>query len=686
MSSIFDAAVLAVYNFQLNAHQETDSVEHVVETLRKDDPTIRADFLYRQVGDRAPPVRISLPRAVHEADHDAWKHLEYLKTKLCEIEKLDCHWAWAPLMETDRSRKVNYSICPTYEDLQSIKSHFGGDCDPNLKDGAFRLKIINAALATLEINPRAYELYSAGASSSFTAKGHVNLGSPTQVTPLVSKGMITIPTRYSKYQVEFNYARGTITPTSCATIGLVVRRDGRDESMHRTELKQLLARHNQRYGTNATISNIRMSKENEDYLLCDPSDIITAQRLCRMPMPNKRYFRQTFFANAHPANYTKNYEIEYDQAQKTAVENAPFGLDLLSNYLEPIELEIEARTYDDREQETGVHKLRQTRSVNMFNWYADQAGKRETPPQRMVQSLYGYNTAIAEQTEFGTEHVEGSKKLYSEDMKALETQIAIHEQLRDLSPGYHWAKMRKSILARILERINLRDQLATARRQEQGWVILKVPTHHPSEVQGQLGEKMTPVELKVERERLKEESDLKIKMDIERLEKEISLSIANDPSYESPTPDTSTSSTSSIPEPTTPPNTFQVVDPGTPLNIPGSEDLVEKKPEVTALKRKHDELSTPTQLFFTPEAQKVIDEKVQKIRAKRISLRPFMSIPTGLPSGPRDSIQNEIDRMESELAKYKSLHGTARPSRQVAFAPPPSAGYGTSFAGGSRRR
>lgn len=312
MPSIFDAARLVVY--RVVGPDPDRTVRNRIHALAQNDPAIRRDF--QVVNDEKPMmVRISLPLAVHQADHDAWKHVEYLKERLCE-KNLDCHWAWTGSEHNNRSTRITYEIRPIATTNAQLSHRGPGYGDPNLTNGDFRLQAINLALAKNNVKPRRYELYKDSASRLDSVTGHIHLDSPVDVVLLASEGEIgPIPIKYSNYTVEFSYPRGSIAPTSCTTIGMVVRGDGRDEIVHSAELQEHVAKYCRANSKRATVTNIRMSSKHDDYFLCDPCDIITAQGLCELPMPNKRYFRQIFLANANPANYTKTYELLYDREQ-----------------------------------------------------------------------------------------------------------------------------------------------------------------------------------------------------------------------------------------------------------------------------------------------------------------------------------------------------------------------------------
>ena len=378
--SIFDAATLVVY--RVVGPDAARTVRNRIHALAQDDPIIRRDF--KVVNDEKPMmVHISLPLAVHQADHDAWKHVEYLKQRLCE-EELDCHWAYAPSKEKDpnakdRSRHVSYTLTLVTSAEQSAGRRWEAG-DPNLKDQPYRLQIINAALKTCGIEARVSEVFEPAKSASRYAKGRITLDSPSQVPALVDAGVIeSIQTQFSKYDVQFHHRHGSITPTACTTIGLILkglRRDQRNDILK--SLEEHLSHYNYVNSSDATIDNIRSSKENPDYLLCDPCDIVTAQGLCEVPVTNAqgRFFRQIYLANASPANYTKEYEILYrERAAQLFKAREEASSDMNASdpvSFEPLLLGIAPHEHPTREKPSELQKLRHSQSTKVYNWRMDQ--------------------------------------------------------------------------------------------------------------------------------------------------------------------------------------------------------------------------------------------------------------------------------------------------------------------------
>ena len=314
-------------------------------------------------------VRISLPRAVHLADHDAWKHLEYLKSRLV-YNHLECHWAHAPCDvqnpdAKDRSRHVSFTITLVESDAKPPERHRASD-DSHLRNELYRLQIVNSALEGYSIKARKYALIDSDKSGSRKAQGRITLDSRDALVALVEDGTIeVIKMGSSEYNVQFYHRHGSITPTACTTIGLNLkglRSDQKDDIVD--DLKKQLSQYNLVNHREATIRNIRMSEENPDYLLCDPCDIMAARGLCAVPIGHAkdRFFRQIYFANASPANYIKKYEISY---QKRALleyeareERTLFDENgTASGTFEPLLLEIAPHKYPAPEKPSELQNL-----------------------------------------------------------------------------------------------------------------------------------------------------------------------------------------------------------------------------------------------------------------------------------------------------------------------------------------
>lgn len=96
MSVIFEAATLAVYKIEpARNYGSAETVRSIINAARIKDPLIRADFVACEAKtskgkDIYGMVYISLPLAVHEADHNASRHVEYLRLHLVHIRKLEC--------------------------------------------------------------------------------------------------------------------------------------------------------------------------------------------------------------------------------------------------------------------------------------------------------------------------------------------------------------------------------------------------------------------------------------------------------------------------------------------------------------------------------------------------------------------------------------------------------------------
>jgi hypothetical protein len=671
---MFDAATLAVYRvFDSNPAQ---AIRDRIDGMIEDDPAIRRDFQVVEVGTPVI-VRISLPRAVHLADHDAWKHVDSLRGSLC-CNWFDCHWAHAPFDvedrdARDRSRHVTYTIVLVTPDDKPSTRHWASD-DQNLENEGYRLRIINSALEGSGTTARSYALIDSDKSGWRKAQGRITLDSRDAVVALVEDGAIeVIKMGSSEYNVQFHYRHGSITPTACTTIGLNLkglRSDQKDDIVD--DLKEHLSQYNLANNCEGTIRNIRMSEENPDYLLCDPCNIMVAQGLCAVPIGHAkdRFFRQIYFANASPANYIKKYEISYQKRallEYQAREERDFfdEEDTPSGTFEPLLLEIAPHKYPAPEKPSELQNLRHSQLTKVQNWRNDQGKNKELDPRRMVASLYRTNVRIAEITKAESEHDTGVVVLYRHDVEALETQISIHQAIGLLNADHKWAVDRLEHVSRVLKRLELSGQLENAKNRMLHGGNVEVPAR-----------RRKADEEAAEYDRLVEESKAEASIEYQRLIIEISVSIANDRLYLPPLSASSTSPTMSSPEPTTPLNNFQTSNLDTAVTLPGLANMIERIPLVSpppslAQKRKHEEMSDPSpHLYYTPNIQVGIRKRETAIHAKKTSLRAFASAPSGSECKPRDNIQKEVDDLQTELSLYKSTYGTSLPPRQSVVSPP----------------
>jgi hypothetical protein len=381
MSSIFEAATLIVY--KVPGRDPAQVITNVIGRIWQENPDIRDDFqTSRSLGQGA--VHITLPLAVHEADHDAWKHLEHLMGKLCE-KNIDCHWATS--FTKDRSRALSYVVSlkntdrtrTTHLAKKQRKGQFSNthdrlaEDDPRLLLKDFRVRIINSALEKLGIQSVEFDWahrkhdYQKG-----NYLGNITLNSPVDVGKCLEKPHHDdIIVDSSRFRIHFDKIFGLITPTTCTTIGLVVVGDGCELYEHKIQVQELLEKYNLVNGTDATIDNVRMSTEYSKYLLCDPCDIITAQGLCELPMPNRRFFRQMFFANANPANYTPEYSKAYDkeagEAHSIRYRSAGRTCPARSGSMVPLTIKIGPKA--ERTKSTPLQDLRQERLITVCEYH-----------------------------------------------------------------------------------------------------------------------------------------------------------------------------------------------------------------------------------------------------------------------------------------------------------------------------
>lgn len=333
--------------------------------------------------------------------------------------------------------------------------------------------------------------------------------------------------------------------------------------------------------------------------------------------------------------------------------------------LEPVVLEIELRRYQAPAPPSSLASERQRRLIKMDDWIKDRAQEKAMSPRQTVESLHVLNFNIAQQTEYDGERIEGARRRFQEDFDALQTQISIHKEVGDMETDYHWALARSEIVSRVLERLQLNEQLKTAEQHMlHGGPVEDPAENHPT-IPGEPAVRKLLHEVMREYRALIKESKAEASVEFQRLRMEIAEHIANDPDYHPPLSASSSSLTSSTPAPITPPHINQGSGPDTSVILPGSADRSDQNPRVSpplplAQKRKHEEMSDPSpQLYYTPDINLEIRKRERVIHAKKTSLRAFAM--TESASGHRKKLQRDIDDLQSKLDLYKSTSGTSLP-------------------------
>jgi hypothetical protein len=522
MPSIFEAATLIVYKIPGPGNDTISKIQFMIRTLYDEDQVnIRGDFqITRAEGQGA--VHITLPLAVHEAEHDAWGYLDYLRQKLCE-KNLICHWATS--LKGDRSRAVSYTVsltkpaslvldrCRGIHAPKKRRGQFGDtydrlyEDDPRLTIQDFRTKIINVALGRLGLQLIAEWAHKKHNDESGKYVGNVALHSPGEVATCIETPFHDqIPLDGSMFYVNFHHIFGIITPTTCTTIGLVVVGDSCEIGEHRLQVKEFFAEYNEANNTEATISNIRMSTEYSKYLLCDPCDIITAQGLCENPMPNGRFFRQIFFANADPANYVPDYGKAYDKksdkAHTARCRSAGRSHHLRTKTTIPLTVEIGRK--EAWIKLSPLDELRQERLIQVYNYHKRLEMNDPIHGTRIIDRLHKWNVEIAEKTPPRSEHDWcGVEDRFQEDSDALQTQLRIHAEIGRLDKDYEWAKARLDVVSKILNRFHLKRDLDQAKQKVRQLVKGQYDLVDPLNITGPDGVELEGEDLKEEHMRLK---------------------------------------------------------------------------------------------------------------------------------------------------------------------------------------
>jgi len=692
MSSIFQAATLIVYKVP---NETTESVQKVLGELWQQDENIRDDFQITRAEGQGS-VHIALPLTVHEADHDAWNHLEYLKLKLRE-RGIDCHWATS--LTGDRSRALAYVI--SLIDPEAAKhgfrpskkqrrGRFGEtydrlyDDDPRMSEVDFRVKVINTALRKIGI--RNVEKDWAHRKHEYQPgqyRGNITLDSPVDVDLcLKTPYHDAIEIEGSQFRLDFTNIFGLITPTTCTTIGLAVVGDNCEIEEHELQVQEHLSEYNVANNCDATIDNIRISDQYSKYLLCDPCDIMTAQGLCENPMPNGRFFRQIFFANAAPANYTpeygKAYDSKADQAHTARCISSGGLQPVHSDSLVPVTVEITAK---DWTKPSELDELRQKRLCLVYKYHLRLQKGDPIHGSRIIKRIHDWNVEISDKTPRGIEYEYdflGVEDRYQEDSDALETQIMIHNSLEDQGKDYEWAKGRLEVVSRILNRYQLARDVSEAMSNV---VRSKSANTSPSYFTTGINADGTVMDQQEMRQEVQKQRVLKLEeaeANLARLKAELEEAKASDPAYEHPvstvgidTPSTPNSFGIESVIPKTPPNTYTVVSPvGRPDPGKAGIKLREVKPVTMAptpfvFKGKFEGVpiaapSAPRQaLAMTrtagpgpgPSSAQINNLKLT-IHGVEQGLRAFVHAPVGLPCPPRDDLERRLNDLRRQLGEW----------------------------------
>jgi len=712
MSNIFEAATLAVYKIEpARNYGAAETVRSIINAARIKDSLIRADFVVCEAKtskgkDIHGMVYISLPLAVHEADHNASKHVEYLRLHLVHVRKLEC--VWAPSNANDRSRAVGYSIALVKPDAEgnnrAVKHNKSGrfgdnrrefhNADPRLAQPDFRIKIVNVALARMRLREIPFdwgnspEGQSNRAAHNGQAGGNITVDSPADVRACLawsSAQHITIG--WSEFIVRFHQVFGLLTPTACTTIALGVAGDGYDYSEHLAHLRHLLKAYKEtnlpaHTDSQKLVDNIRMSEEDPRYLLCDPCDLFTAQGLCELPMKNGRFFRQVFFTNLKPAYYMLDNEKEHVKQAKSSYDTRYYRCvgdhPPHSGSTTPLIIEIaDNGPYHGRAKPTELDDLRIKRLGLDYEWYMNQ--ERNDPddfmsPHRVLDQLSRWNAEIAEKTESDSERSHNAGKRYREDSDALETQISLHEETRILNDAYQWGKLRLAAVTTILARIQLRVEIGQL---ESGFfhVPRKEVYRHPPTIPEEEGVLMTREEAEAEYE--KEREIVRNERSAKKAAMEIKLAklIAHDPNYQP-------SETELAARPATPPNKFRVADPVAPVGPRGQEGAVKLEelpvlaPSAPAVTRKRkfegppvaaSSVPPPMRDMGPPLSSEDIRKLQLKLKATHSTLKALVGVPLDQPWDHRDRLQREVDEMQQKLD-----HWTAPTSSSFGAYPQPA--------------
>jgi hypothetical protein len=695
MPSIFEAATLIVYKIPGPGHDTISKIHFMIRALYEEDQVnIRGDFqITRAEGQGA--AHITLPLAVHEADHDAWEHLDHLRQKLCE-KHLECYWATS--LTGDRSRALSYVLSVVTPDegsemplaKKSRRDRFDktynrlhGD-DPRLSMQGFRVAIINAALVRNKIRnvetDWAYDKLGEGKH-----KGNITLDSRVDVGICLENPLHhDIVIDGSTYRIHFGNIFGLITPTTCTTIGIAVAGDNYDFTQHVKQLRRFMEDYNLVNDSSGTIDNIRMSTENPRYLLCDPSDIITAQGLCELPMPNRRFFRQIFFANAKAANYKVSYGIQYDKEATTIHDtrsyNSPFDYVARSGSLIPLTIDIDPKgPYHNREKPSLSEDLRERRLKLVFEWLSRE--KKNDPMNSVLalRRLVEWNVELTNQMEPRAEHEWDSQKLFQQDSDALEIQVELHERIALLDQDYQSAKSRLGIVSKILHRLQLKQDMFGAGFKIKPRVIMPKGTI----VLGPDGNALSGGAAQLEYEKQNPVGEEGPTL-YERLKAQLAEAITNDPDYEHPISesDEPSTSTSSI-TPLTPSDRYQIISPVAgpyPRELAIRFNEVETPLSATRISvpglgmQSRDAMmarSAPSTILYsrTNQFQVVSSAEIERItlaiEKARMDLKPFLQAPQNLPCDARDDILSKMNELQSQLNRLLGIGGSESSERRA---------------------